>query len=98
MEIRPEMNVHAMKRIKLNNTTGYPEDCSRYERWLDDAGIPFKRIEQGSSGAILIHLDDQFAQPAHDLLRVFVPKQAPRIQPSLWQIVLQIGGFSDSRG
>jgi hypothetical protein len=29
-----------MQRIKLSNTTGDPEDCSRYEKWLDDAGIP----------------------------------------------------------
>jgi hypothetical protein len=58
-----------MKRIEVDKPNATSDDCARCERSLDDAGISFDRIEQETSGAIAVYVEDEFEQVAINALR-----------------------------
>ena len=68
-----------MKRIEVDKPDAAPDDCARCERCLNDAGIPFSRIEQEASGVIVVYVEDEFEQAAIEAFRqaVFSAGDAP---------------------
>ena len=58
-----------MKRIEIEKLNSTPEDSMLFEKWLQSANIPFSRIEREGSGAIAVWVEDEFEQPALEVLR-----------------------------
>ena len=57
-----------MKRIEIEKPHGTAEDCVLFEKCLQEAKIPFDRIEREGSGAIVLWIEEEFEQPAMEAL------------------------------
>jgi hypothetical protein len=58
-----------VKRIEVDKASTGSDDCSRCEKLLSDAKIPFDRIEQEKSGAVVLYVEDRFEQATLEVLR-----------------------------
>ena len=57
-----------MKRIEIEKPHGTAEDCDLFEKCLQEAKIPFDRIEREASGTIVLWIEEEFEQPAIEAL------------------------------